>query len=81
MTLSVILVPNIFFKIADNPTHPLFNYIQHNTCRMSAHKRTNYRQEHAELPNVPKHFSNFSWAFLTNNFSRLYLVDSYSFPS
>ena len=49
-----------FLEIADNPTHPPFNYIQRNTCRMSAHKPTVYRQEHAELPNVPKHFSDFS---------------------
>ena len=28
-------------------------------------------QSYVELTNVPKHFSNFSWAFLTNNFFSL----------
>ena len=53
-----------FVEIADNPTHLLFNYIQHNTCRTSSHKPTVFRAElcrtGAELPNMPNHFFNFS---------------------
>ena len=47
---------NHFWKIADDPTHPLFNYIQHNTCRMSSLKPTVYRPELCRTTKCAKTF-------------------------
>ena len=52
-----------FLKIADDPTHPLFNYIQRNTCRMSSRKPTVYRPELCRTTKRAKTFFQFFMSF------------------
>ena len=56
-----------FLKIADDPTHPLFHYIQRNTGRMSSRKPTIYRPEQCRTTKRAKSFFQFFMSFFNNN--------------
>ena len=66
MTLSVILVPKIFLKIADNPTYPSVYNVTHVEFPLVSVQFID--QSYAELPIVAKIFFNLSGAFLTKCF-------------